>query len=183
MCENRAQACKEPAKPHEALLLLQKHLSPPAEHQPMFCRGKHFLLLKKSIVTCGFSFSVISTPFLTTLWTSFKIQLTLIKLSVMSTLSEGPVSLKAIDVCVPQSPLVTKDEGTSVTLASGLDVCHFLFAQTCDTFYYSASGNISNEHYFGPSGLGVLAGLNASGLCAYPQAKHGSFKPSNAMKG
>lgn len=75
---------------------------------------------------------------------------------------------------------MTQDEGTSVPFASGVDVS---FAQTCDTFHHSARGDISNEPFPGPSGLGVLAGLNASGLRVCPRAKHGSFGASNAMRG
>lgn len=80
---------------------------------------------------------------------------------------EASVS-QPIDVSTLQLLLVTRDEGTSVPFAPGLDgSCHFLFAQTCDTFYYSARscGYIPNEHLSSPSGLCVLSGLNASGLC------------------
>lgn len=85
---------------------------------------------------------------------------------------EASVS-ESIDVSALQLLLVTRDEGTSVPFAPGLDgSCHFLFVQTCDTFHYSAwpCGNIPNEHFSGPSGLCVLAGLNASGLCV-PRGK------------
>lgn len=44
------------------------------------------------------------------------------------------------------------------------------FVQTCDTSPLSAGsgGHISSECSTGPSGLGALAGLNASGLCGRP---------------
>lgn len=54
---------------------------------------------------------------------------------------------------------------------------------TLSTIQPGPRGNISNECFSGPSGLGVLAGLNASGLRVCPRAKHGSFGPSNAVRG
>ncbi len=54
---------------------------------------------------------------------------------------------------------------------------------TLSTMQSGPHGNISNEGFSGPSGLGVLAGLNASGLCVCPEAKHGSFGPSNTVRG
>ncbi len=54
---------------------------------------------------------------------------------------------------------------------------------TLSTTQLGPRGNISNERFSGPSGLGVLAGLNASGLCVCPRAKHSSFGPSNAVRG
>lgn len=97
---------------------------------------------------------------------------------------EEPVSLKAIDVCALQ-PLVTRDEGTSVPLAPGLDVVIFSLCKhvTLSTIQPGLCGNISNERFSGPSGPSVLVGLNASGLFVYPQATHGSFGPSNAVRG
>lgn len=80
---------------------------------------------------------------------------------------EASVS-QPIDVSALQPPLVIRDDGTSVPFAPGLDGSYyFLFAQTCDTFHCSARpcGDTSNEHFSGPLGLCVLAGLNASGLC------------------
>ena len=54
---------------------------------------------------------------------------------------------------------------------------------TLSTIQPGPWGSISNERFSGPSGLGVLAELNASGLCVCPRAKHGSFRPSNAVRG
>lgn len=38
---------------------------------------------------------------------------------------------------------------------------------TLSTIQPGPCGSISNEHFSGPSGLGVLAGVNASGLCVH----------------
>lgn len=54
---------------------------------------------------------------------------------------------------------------------------------TLSTMQPGPRDNISNERFSGPSGLDVLAGLNASGPCVCPGAKHGSFGPSNAVRG
>lgn len=66
--------------------------------------------------------------------------------------------------------------------APGLDVSLRKHV-TLSTIQPGPQGNISNERFYGPSGLGVLAGLNASGPCVRPRAKHGSFGPRNAVRG
>lgn len=72
---------------------------------------------------------------------------------------------------------------TSVPFALGLDVSLRKHV-TLSTIQPGPCGNISNECFSGPSGcIGVLAGLNASGLTGCPQAKRGSFGASNAVLG
>lgn len=95
--------------------------------------------------------------------------------------------VRGTGVCQPidvraQQPLVTKDEGTSVPFAPGLDVPLHKHV-TLSTIQPGPHGNISIECSSGPSGSGVLAGLNASGLGGCPRAKHGSLGTSNAVWG
>lgn len=87
-----------------------------------------------------------------------------------------PIDVRAL------RPLVTKDEGTSVPFAPGLDVPLHKHV-TLSTIQPGPHSNISNECSSGPSGSGVLAGLNASGLRGRPRAKRGGFGTSNAVLG
>lgn len=54
---------------------------------------------------------------------------------------------------------------------------------TLSTTHPEPRSNTSNERSPGPSGLNVLAGVNASGLCVCPRVKHGRLGPSNAVRG
>lgn len=95
--------------------------------------------------------------------------------SCLKSLLQPPKLSMPSDKPVPLSCLIrwlqSRDEGTSVVFAPGVDVS--LLSSLCANMWHfplsaGSCGHISNECFTGPSGLGVLAGLNASGLCGCP---------------
>lgn len=165
MCENGEQGREEPAKPVEAFLVqhhfTKAHLSSSwtDTHQLVlnsFCLkpGKGRLLLVH--FSLGSVISTIFPPQLSSKLLNFHKMWIIANKAVHQTVQDLKSWLMLLHFSCPWSPGMKEH---LCHLPPGLDVsCHFLFAQTCDTFLCSARSpaeNISNDRFSRPSGQRV----------------------------
>lgn len=201
MCENRAQACKEPAKSDWALLLHHRFTKAilvsswtdtdllvlqlniffwklvKGDLNMMLVQMHNYFWMGILICTfSSFSYHNYSHQIIPVFWTSLTlIPFTVHKATHRVRVMRGSSVSQLIDVKALQP--FTSDKGWRDICAICPRLgCFFLRKHaTLSTIQPSPCGNISNECFSGPSGLGVLAELNASGPCGCPRAKHGSF--------